>query len=284
MITPQAKTKQRFSSIDALRGLVMVVMCLDHTREYFGDLRLNPEDLATTTPSLFYTRWVTHFCAPTFVFLAGVSAWMYGRSKTKSELSVFLLTRGLWLLVLEFTIIHFAWFHAFGTYPFMFIVIAAIGASMVAMAALVFLPVRAVAATGLGIVLFHNVLDPIVPEDFGAFSNLWIFLHEGGHIKQLFLNVGYPVLPWIGVMACGYSFGMLLHVHRPLRINACLSAGLCCVIIFVLLRSLNLYGDAARWTVQKNTYFSVMSFLSTTKYPPSLLYLTTVWPSSMPPQ
>ncbi len=252
----------------------MVVMCLDHTREYFGDLRLNPEDLTTTTPSLFYTRWVTHFCAPTFVFLAGVSAWMYGRLKTKTELSAFLLTRGIWLLVLEFTVVHFAWFHGFGTYPFMFIVIAAIGASMVAMAAMVFLPDRAIATIGLGIVILHNSLDWIVPEDFGAFSDLWILLHEGGFIPRLFLNVGYPVLPWIGVMACGYSFGRLLQQHQRPRISACLATGIGCVSIFIILRSLNLYGDAGRWAVQENGHLTVMSFLSTTKYPPSVLYLT----------
>lgn len=259
----------------------MVFMCLDHTREFFGDLRFYPEDLETTTTILFYTRWITHFCAPTFVFLAGVSAWLYGQKvSNRNQLAMFLLTRGLWLLFLEFTVVHFAWLNSFGVYSQMFIIIAAIGACMVSMSILIFLPYRVLVVMGIGIVFFHNVLDPVFAEDPGWLRDVWVLLHQGGHIPGLNLNVGYPVLAWIGVMLCGYVFGPVLQTQPRQRIRRCLSTGAVCCALFLIVRGLNSYGDRAPWTVQEDTTRTIMSFLNCTKYPPSLSYvLMTLGPS-----
>lgn len=252
----------------------MVFMCLDHTREFFGDLRVAPEDLETTTPVLFATRWITHFCAPTFVFLAGVSAWLYQkRANSKRDLSQFLWTRGLWLIFLEFTVVYFGWFFSFGTLPLMFIVIAAIGFCMIALSLLVWLPVHILLVFGLAIVFLHNTLDSIQAESLGSFSWAWILLHEPGRIAWLDMDVGYPVLPWIGVIVCGYCFGQILDLNAARRRSYCLWIGIGCTMLFVALRLWNGYGDPVPRDSYDQLPRTIMSFLRCTKYPPSLLYL-----------
>lgn len=265
--------RNRLDCIDALRGLVMVFMCLDHSREFFGDLRLDPTDLKTTTPFFFLTRWITHFCAPTFVFLAGIAAWMYGQKvNDKNKLAWFLLTRGVWLVFLEFTVVYFGWFQNIGP-PLMFIVIAAIGTSMIALAGLIYLPYRLLLSIGLAIVFLHNMLDPLSPDNFGALAPLWKLLHEGGEIPSLYLGVGYPVLAWIGVISVGYCFGKVLQQDGPTRRKHCLQIGFACTLLFIILRSANIYGDPAGRVNSADWTITAMSFLNCNKYPPSLCYL-----------
>ena len=272
---------ERLYAIDWLRGLVMVLMALDHVRDYFGDIRLNPVDLATTTPELFFTRWITHFCAPVFVFLAGTSAWLYAsRGRSRRELSRFLWTRGLWLIALEFTVVYLAWTSSFELRILFLQVIAAIGLAMVALAGLVFLSYRAIAVVGLALVLGHNLLDPLTPTDFGSLGWMWRILHEGSMGDFVFVPVGsvsimviYPILPWIGVMALGYAFGPLTRGERPERRATFLRLGLALTLAFVLLRWTNLYGDSTSWVQQDSAAMTLVAFLNCQKYPPSLLYL-----------
>ena len=271
---------RRMNSIDALRGLVMVFMCLDHTREFFGDLRVAPEELETTTPLLFFTRWITHFCAPTFVFLAGVSAWFYGQNVgNKHELASFLLTRGLWLVFLEFTVVYFGWMQCVGYFPLMFIVIGAIGVSMMALAALIWLPYWMIACVGIGIVALHNCLDGLTVANPGLLSDVWAIVHKGGSLDyiesaiRIPIEVGYPILAWIGVIACGYAFGRVLQQDPLSRSRACFITGTIGIALFVILRAVNGYGDPQPWSPQSSDAFTLLSFLKCSKYPPSLLYL-----------
>ncbi len=270
---PQPAAKPRLDSVDALRGLVMIVMALDHTRDFFSkDLSFDPTDLAKTYPALFLTRWITHYCAPVFIFLAGTGAFLSTtRGKTKQELSRFLLTRGLWLVFLELTWVRcFGWLFNFDYHFAMGIVIWAIGWSMVALAGLVFLPVRSIATFGLVMIASHNLFDSVLPDAFGKLGWLWRILHSGGVIvpaEGYRFVAGYPLIPWIGVMAVGYSFGSWLVREGLFGLGGVLTA------LFILLRAINVYGDSDRWSPQKNALFTVFSFLNCHKYPPSLLYL-----------
>jgi len=268
--------RARLDSIDLLRGIVMVIMVIDHTRDFVHGpaLHYDPTDLTRTSAAIFMTRWITHFCAPVFVFLAGVSAYLQTlRGKTAGELSIFLLTRGLWLVFVEIVVLHLlVWFNL----DFRFIgplqVIWAIGWSMVALAALVHLPLQAVAAIGVGMVALHNTLDGVMNQ-----SLWWMVLHRAGFTmpggSAPLVWVQYPLIPWIGVMAAGYAFGALyeLDPHRRVRIVARL--GLALTAAFIVIRAINVYGDPSRWSVQPTVLFTVFSFINTTKYPPSLLYL-----------
>jgi uncharacterized membrane protein len=270
----------RVTSIDLLRGLVMILMALDHVRMYFGygTWYAEPTDLATTTPPLFFTRWITHFCAPVFVFLAGISASVPGTQKDSTRgLSWYLLTRGLWLIFVEIVIITFAWTFDIA-YSFIILqVIWAIGISMVALAGLVFLPNPLILAIGLILVLGHNLLDGIRLHGNGISDLVWYTLHQrqtvllGSHL----VNFVYPVLPWIGVMALGYVCGTLYKPGFPadVRRRLLVVIGACATLLFLFLRGLNLYGEPSRWGVQASSIFTVMSFLNTTKYPPSLQFL-----------
>jgi uncharacterized membrane protein len=274
--TPQqSKASERLASVDLLRGLVMIVMALDHTRDFFATGGFNPRDVAD--PALFITRWITHFCAPTFIFLAGISASLYGaQNRTAGEVSRYLLTRGLWLVLIEFTVVRLGWMFAFDLNNFVAQVIFAIGMSMIALAALVHLPRWAVATIGLGMMLGHNMLDGIKAQSFGAAAPLWNLLHQpgmidlGAHIKLFAL---YPLIPWIGVMAAGYALGPVLTLPRGPRLRWLAGLGLAAVAGFVLLRASNLYGDPASWVRYDSLLPSVLSFLNCEKYPPSLLYL-----------
>ena len=275
----QAGARPRLDSVDLLRGLVIVIMALDHARDFFTSARFDPTDLTQTTAPLFLTRWITHFCAPVFVLLAGTSAYLYqSRGKSPREASWFLLTRGLWLVVLEWTIIRWAWMFNFNyTSELLFVqVIWVIGVSMIVLAGLVYLPLGAVAALGIAMIAGHNLLDGIAAESLGRWAPLWILLHVQAPIPlrgdQVFFVI-YPLVPLIGVMAAGYAFGRLLQRPAEERRRLLLRLGGGLTIAFLALRALNVYGDPAPWSVQESAGRTVLSFLNTTKYPPSLLFL-----------
>jgi uncharacterized membrane protein len=261
----------------------MVLMAIDHIRDYFTNIRFDPMNPALTYPALFFTRWITHFCAPVFFFLAGTGAFLYGARRTRGELAKFLVTRGLWLIVLEFTILKFGLsFNLDYTY-IAGIVIWAIGCSMLALAGLVYLPPRAVGWVGVAIICLHNAFDGVSPSALGPFAPLWIVAHGRGGIPighgMVFFST-YPILPWIGVMAAGYGFGQffLRDVEERSRIFKRLGIGL--TVAFVLLRTANFYGDPLKWSAQKNALYTLFSFLNCQKYPPSLLFtLMTLGPA-----
>jgi uncharacterized membrane protein len=270
----------RLDSVDAVRGIVMVIMALDHVRDFFHAYgkAFDPTDPSKTWTLLFFTRWATHFCAPTFVFLAGTGAFLSTRrGKSKPELARFLLTRGLWLVVLELTLVRFGWFFNFDYHVMIAQVIWAIGWSMVVLAGLVLLPVRVVAFFGLALIFLHNLLDGLSAESFGSFRWLWVVLHEQNVLMPwpgYAAFVAYPLVPWIGVMAAGYAFGELLTLERERRRRILFVLGAAAVVLFVVLRALNVYGDPQPWVSQeRGAWYTFLSFLNTTKYPPSLLFL-----------
>jgi len=266
--TPGTDTQPRLASVDVLRGLVMVVMALDHVRDFFGDTHVGATDLQHTTVALFLTRWITHFCAPVFVLLAGTSAFLWAaRGRTTTALSWFLLTRGVWLIFLELTVVRFGWFFNLDYSMFVLQVIWAIGASMVILSALVFLPTAAVAAGGIVLIAGHNLLDGVAPERFGAFAWLWCVLHVPRP------PVIYPLVPWVGVMAAGYGLGAILLRAPAARRRQLSTLGVAMTAGFVFLRYVNRYGDPSPWAVQTSPVFTALSFINVTKYPPSLLYL-----------
>jgi uncharacterized membrane protein len=262
----------RLHSIDVLRGLVIVLMALDHVRDYFTDVRFDPLDLTQTSGTLFMTRWITHFCAPIFIFLAGMSAQLVGRRCTPLQLSRFLFTRGAWLVVLELTVMNFAFnFNLRYEMGVLLQVIWAIGASMIVLSALVRLPVRVVGAIGLVMIVGHNLLDGISPGQFGAWAPLWNVLHVPGAIAGGYLL--YPLIPWLGVMALGFAMGTLFDFEPERRRRMLLILGSSAIAGFVLLRLLNGYGDPQPWSVQESFGFTLLSFLDVAKYPPSLAYV-----------
>jgi uncharacterized membrane protein len=269
----------------------MVIMALDHTRDFMTDLRFPPEDLAHTSGALFLTRFLTHFCAPVFAFMAGTGAFLStSRGRSLQEVSRFFLTRGLWLVFLELTVIDFAW----GFVPWAHAgVIWILGWSMVAMVLIVRLPVRWIAALGLGMIVTHNLLDPINPASFGKFYWLWMLLHTPGRIPitaHFLFSVRYVLIPWVGVMAAGFAFGSLLL--RSDRRKWLLILGISATTLFFVLRGFNLYGNgiagllfgfprsAGPWSVQPTFSLTVVSFFNVLKYPSSLHYLlVTLGPS-----
>ncbi|WP_074311336.1 DUF1624 domain-containing protein [Singulisphaera sp. GP187] len=266
----------RLVSVDLLRGTVMILMVLDHVRDYLMDARVDPTNLGVASPALFFTRWITHFCAPTFIFLAGASAFLAGtRGKTQGQLSLFLVKRGLWLILLEQT-----WVSVSLTFTLPKVILAlilwAIGWSMIALAGLICLPRVAVGAIGIGLIAFHNLFDGVQVESSGVGSLLWRLLHQPGFVPLtggLGILEGYPLIPWIGVMAVGYAFGPVLLVPPDRRRTILVALGIGLTLGFVGLRALNVYGDPRPWTVQATPLLTVASFLNCLKYPPSLLYL-----------
>jgi uncharacterized membrane protein len=271
----------RVEAVDLLRGLVMVLMALDHLRDYlhWGQLHgFDPLDLKSTTLPLFFTRWITHFCAPVFIFLAGTGAFLSGtRGKSKRTLSWFLATRGLWLILLELTVIDWAgWSFGINLHASLGIVIWAIGWSMIVLAALVHLPLWAVTTFGVALIAGHNAFDGVKPENWGAFAWLWRILHTGGPVeyaKGYTLFIGYPLIPWVGVMAAGYGFGALLQCERAERRRRIFNLGAALTIAFVVIRAANVYGDLRLWTPQPTMGSTLLAFLDCHKYPPSLCYL-----------
>jgi uncharacterized membrane protein len=264
----------RSDAIDLVRGAVMALMVLDHTRDFFTDTTHDPLDLSKTTTALFLTRWVTHFCAPVFVFLAGTGAFLQrAAGRGQMPLALSLVTRGLWLVVLELTLVHLGWFFNF-RYDFLIAqVIWAIGGSMVALAGLSLLPAWAVALVGVALVAGHNGLGAPWP------APRWMVLAqlrpgilgpdaEGGTV----LLMAYPILPWLGVMALGYGFGALWHAGRKRRLRTA-ALGLLALGLFLALRGSAAYGDPKPWKPDEDVWKAALSFLDCSKYPPSLLYV-----------
>lgn len=265
----------RVDAIDLLRGLVIVLMVLDHVRDYVHvqAFEFSPTDLTQTHPLLFMTRWITHLCAPTFVFLAGVSIFMQrANGKSPTELSTFLLTRGLWLVLLEFTIIGFGF--NWGP-PMAFMqVIWAIGASMVLMALAVRLPSHAVLALGAAIVVGHQSIASLVDaEQLGVWTQAWFMTMQPGPTLFLRGYIPYPLIPWFGVMCLGYGLGFIFRQPADQRRRSVLTLALSLLAAFVVLRAVNGYGDPARWSVQASAIDTVLSFINVSKYPPSLMYV-----------
>jgi uncharacterized membrane protein len=284
-------SKSRIESIDMLRGIVMVIMALDHVRDYFH-ITANTDDplnLATTTPLLFFTRWITHFCAPVFVFLSGVSIYLQSFRKTKKELGIFLVKRGLWLILAEWLIVSLAWTFnpAYQFIPFQ--VIWAIGISMLMLGLLMLLrfSYKIIFIIGLLLVFGHNLLD--IPESAPGFTaNFWWDLFHHGTFVIYPIASGhnailvYPFPPWLGLMMLGYCTGVLYtnQFAATERKKILVRTGLGLILFFVALRFTNSYGDSQHWSQQKNSFYTFLSFINLDKYPPSLLYLSiTIGPS-----
>lgn len=280
--------RSRIYSVDLLRGLVMMLMLLDHTRDFVhaGAMQFDPTDLTKTTVPLFFTRWITHYCAPTFVFLSGVSIYLQRMNgKSPGELSRFLWTRGLWLIFCEFTVIRFGFvFNLDYSFFGLAQVIWVIGLSMIVMAGLIYLPMRVIAAFGIALIAGHDLLDPIQVAPQAAFSGevnfleaIWIILHQPGVIPlfggKSTVFVAYPFIPWVGVMAVGYATGQVYQWTAERRRKWFLYAGIAATALFVAIRLTNIYGDPSAWAPQSSSVFTLLSFLNTTKYPPSLLFL-----------
>ncbi|MFB9841433.1 DUF1624 domain-containing protein [Mucilaginibacter ginsenosidivorans] len=272
-------TKNRITSIDLLRGTIMIIMALDHVRDYlfFGSFYFDPLDLTKTSGVLFFTRWITHFCAPIFLLLAGTSAYLMGRKKTKSELSVFLVKRGLWLVFLEMIVVNFGWNFNIAFPMFFFITIWALGVSMIALAALIHLPKRLLLVLSIVVIAGHNLLDNVhVPGNTLAGFG-WSLVHD----QQFFtwhnemLLVGYPIVPLFALMSLGYCLGELFtsEFDSAKRKKVLSTVGFSALVLFVLLRYSNIYGDPVKWSTQKDGFFTFLSFLNVNKYPPSLLYV-----------
>lgn len=278
---PVAVKSRRIESIDLLRGFIIIIMALDHVRDYFHAYSYihDPTDLQHTSAPIFLTRWITHYCAPVFTMLAGISACLYGLKNGRSALSIFLFTRGLWLVILEFAYVTLAW--TFNPhYPaFIMQVIWALGFSMMVLALLIHLPKPVLLFIGLLLVFGHNALDHIHIGGDGAGSLIWSLLHEpnfaGYRMGSFSLIIGYPVLPYIGIISIGYCLGSLYaaEVEPEFRKKMLRNLGIGTVLLFILLRFTNIYGDPSHWTAQKNALFTVFSFVNVTKYPPSLLFV-----------
>lgn len=281
-----ARKKKRVESIDLVRGAVMIIMALDHARHFFHHdaYVYEPTDLSRTTIFLFFTRFITHYCAPVFVFLAGVSANLYGVKKTKKELAFYLLSRGLWLIFVELVIIILGQTFNPGFPFFNLQVIWAIGVSMVILSGLIYLKGSWILAIAFILIAGHNLLDNVHVNGYGPAAFLWSVLHEPKTFVwgSTTIYVMYPLLPWIGIMALGYCMGSVYHsaFDSDTRRNILFFTGSSAVLLFFILRAFNIYGDPADWSVQRNGSFSFLSVLNVTKYPPSLLYsLITLGPA-----
>lgn len=257
----------------------MVVMALDHVRDFVHFTGLDPVDMQHTWPALFFTRWITHFCAPLFVFLAGTGAFLaLTRGRTRIELAQFLVTRGLFLIVVENTIMRMGWTFSYFLLPVRASILWALGWSMIALAGMIFLRRWILLAICSAMVVLHNAFDGIDAASLGPLRALWGVLHEPG--KYLYLSSGeplvsvlYPLIPWIGVMGLGYAFGAVLQLEEKRRRGILYRLGAALVLCFVVLRLTNLYGDPHPWQHFPQFTFTLMSFLNCEKYPPSLLYL-----------
>jgi uncharacterized membrane protein len=264
----------RVEAVDLVRGLAIVIMALDHTREFFTELPFQPENLAQSFPALFFTRWVTHLCAPAFFLLAGTGAFFYGLSRPVAQLSRFLWTRGAWLILLELTVIDYAF-----TFSWRFqvgIVIWTLGWSMIVLAILVRLRPIVIGTFAAMLILLHNLFDAFRPVGDSFAAVLAGFLHEpfirvlpGGRVVGML----YPLVPWVGVMAAGLLLGRVYQLDRATRRRFLVAAGAAVTLAFVALRALNGYGDPRPWTPQPTALMTVCSFLNATKYPPSLAFL-----------
>jgi uncharacterized membrane protein len=262
----------RVESIDVLRGVIMVLMALDHVRDFFGNSGFNPTDPASTTIPLFFTRWITHFCAPVFFLLTGTGAYLSLAKKSKRELSGFLFTRGLWLIFLELTVTRcLGWQFNFDYHVTMLLVLWALGWAMITLSALVYLPAWVVAAFGVVMIAAHNLFDSVQSS-----NAIWTLLHSPGFVLNnpgRIVFVTYALVPWVAVTAAGYGLGQLYRWPSDRRRKFLLPLGLGLTAAFLVVRAINIYGDPNPWSTQRSAAFTALSFLNTTKYPPSLLYL-----------
>jgi uncharacterized membrane protein len=262
----------RIESVDVVRGVIMIIMALDHTRDFFGILGQNPTDLANASAALFLTRWITHFCAPVFFLLTGTGAYLSLRRKSRSELSRFLFMRGLWLIFLEVVLVRcFAYQFNFDYRVTMLLVLWALGWSMITLSALVRLPAFVVTALGVVMIAGHNVFDSVKSA-----NALWSILRSPGFVVNTpnhVVFVAYPLIPWIGVTAVGYGLGQVYGWDAERRRAFLLRLGLALSLAFLAIRWVNIYGDPSHWMRQKTAVFTALSFLNATKYPPSLLFL-----------
>jgi uncharacterized membrane protein len=271
--------KPRITSIDFLRGFIMIIMALDHVRDYLlaDSFLYDPLDLEKTSAALFFTRWITHFCAPVFMLLAGTSAFLISQKKTKKQLSVFLVKRGLWLIFLEMIVVNFGWNFNIMFPMFLFITIWALGISMIVLAVLIYLPKKLILVFCIALIAGHNLFDGfhVAGNTLPAFG--WAILHDQQFFtwhKEIFL-VGYPIIPWIGVMPLGYLMGQWYAngYNADKRKKNLLVTGCAAIVLFIIVRALNIYGDPSKWSHQNSPLYTLLSFIKVTKYPPSLLYL-----------
>lgn len=276
--SPLAATvrKSRIPSIDVLRGAVMVVMALDHVRDFTTKMRVQPEAVAAHgSVALFATRWITHFCAPVFALLAGVGVGIaMQRGKSVAEMRRYLVTRGLWLIVLDVIITPVGWRFSFDLTPAFALVLWSLGLSMIVLAALIGLPRRAVAIGAFVVIAGHNLFDKVNAESLGAFGPIWHVLHAPGFVIPNILLVGYPLVPWVAVVALGWSLASVFEWEEGRRRSFLIRAGLAAIVAFVVVRFCNGYGDLRPWATQKTFALTIASFLNVTKYPPSLDFLT----------
>ncbi len=280
-IPAQSAAAPRIQSVDAVRGAIMMLMAIDHIRDYVARTaqQFLPNDLTRTTPAIFLTRWITHFCAPVFMLTAGLGAyfWMTRGHHSKGELSRLLVSRGIWLIVLEVTILRLILLSqiSFTANPVILMILWAIGISMIALAGLIYLPKRTIAALSIAIITLHNLLDPVPAERFERAAWIWDILHQQNVFKFHGINfaTAYPVLPWIGLVAGGYCLGTVFEWDAHRRRNFLVTTGLTLAAAFVVVRAVNIYGDPLRWSHQASPVFTVLSFLNVTKYPPSLDFL-----------
>jgi uncharacterized membrane protein len=272
-----APARSRIDSIDVLRGVIMVLMALDHTRDFFGMPGANPTDLARSSAGLFLTRWVTYFCAPVFFLLTGTGAFLALQRKSVGEMSRFLATRGAWLIFLDLVgvrLLGVQWNLDFRVT--LLLVLWALGWSMIALAGLIRLRPSLVAWIGLGMIALHNLADGVRAASLGAFGPLWSILHSPGFVvasPRFTVFVAYPLIPWIGVTAVGFALGQVFLWPAERRRRWLLRAGLAATAGFVALRVLDVYGDPLHWAAQATPWMTVLSFVNTNKYPPSLLFL-----------
>jgi uncharacterized membrane protein len=271
--------KNRITSIDFLRGTIMIIMALDHVRDYLysGSFLFDPLDLEKTNGLLFFTRWITHFCAPIFMLLAGTSAFLMSRKKTPKELSVFLVKRGLWLVFLELVVVNFGWNFNIAFPMLLFITIWALGISMIVLAALIHLPKKLILVSCLVVIFGHNLFDGfhVNGNTLSAFG--WAMLHEQRPFMwhNEILLVGYPIIPLVAIMPLGYCLGQLYSPEYSVekRKKTLFILGASSIVLFIVIRYINVYGDPVKWSMQKDAFFTFLSFIKVNKYPPSLLYV-----------
>jgi uncharacterized membrane protein len=275
-LEPKLRAPSRLASVDLLRGVVVILMALDHVRDFFGDQTEQPTNLAATTVPLFLSRWITHFCAPVFFLLVGMGAFLMVQRKSVEEVSGYLLLRGLWLIFIELVVVRLALQFNFDYHLTVITVLWALGWSMIALAVLIRLPTWSIACIAVLAIAGHNALDGVEASAWGRMAPLWTILHapgfvldRGGHA----VFVAYVLIPWVAVTALGYVVGHALRLERVPRRRLLLGLGIGFCAGFVLLRLLNGYGDPSPWTAQPSLLWTAMSFVNTTKYPPSLLFL-----------
>ncbi len=267
----------RLESVDLLRGIVMILMALDHVRDFFGHVTQNPTDMATTTGALFFTRWITHFCAPGFFLLTGLGAGLSRKRRGTNELRHYLITRGLWLLFLDAVLFRCLIFQFnFDFRVTVLTVLWALGWAMIVLGLMLRFAPRTIAITGAALVVLHNLFDGVSARALGAFGPVWSWLHAPGFLvssERFTVLIAYPIIPWVGVTMLGYVLAGVYEWSAARRTAFLYRSGAALFAAFLIVRGINLYGDPSRWSVQPTPGHTLISFFNTTKYPPSLLFL-----------